>query len=311
MNCTLIVNPLSRSGRSRRRLPGILSECHSSGIKTSVFQASSYSEIKYLSERANQYNDEIIVAVGGDGTINAVLNGFYDEEGKRNSNSKLGVIYTGTSPDFCKSYNICLDEKKAIQDLKSGASTPMIPGRIRFLSRNGAKKEETRYFACCTNVGIGASIARDSNRIRKYAGDFGGTFISMLKNLLVYKSKTLFLEIDHECHCIEKAVNISIGKTPYIASGIKVKEDHRMNGDGFYVLTASGLSILNFPGLVKQIYSGDIGGTDYLRLSMGNHISLCADDPDVEVEFDGDPAGYLPCSIGPAAEAVELICGGG
>jgi len=307
MKCTLIINPRSKNGKSKKHFDTIISSCREEKMDIEHVFASTYETIKEQSLLANAKKSDIIVAVGGDGTINAVLNGFYDEFGRRISHSKFGVIYTGTSPDFCKSYNISLDHEEAIRCLSKGFVRKMVPGKIRMVTKNGTTQQETRYFACCANAGIGAGVARDANHIRKYAGDFGGTFMSLLKNLVVFKSKKIFLEIDNECRCIDHTVNISIGRTPYIASGIKINDDEMLDKDIFYVLVASGLSFQNLPGLIRQIYSGDIGDSNYLQLKKGKYIMLNSDEPDVEVEFDGDPAGYLPCTIELAYEPIELI----
>jgi len=303
----LIINPLSRSGRSKKYLSGIIRSCKELFGELDYMQASTYTSLRKLSEEANKKNVDIIVSVGGDGTINSVLNGFYDKEGKRISKSRLGVIYTGTSPDFCKSYHVPLDHGAAIDCMKSGYTRQVMPGKIRFRCLKDSSAEETRYFFCCANIGIGAGIARDANKIRKYTGDLGGTFISLLKNLLTFKRKRLFLQLDHKIDCIEKATNISIGRTPYIASGIKVNNERITDNDCFYVIIASDLSWYNFPGLLRQIYSGNIGNTKYLRFNTGKNIILNSDEKDVEVEFDGDPAGYLPCYISLAEEPIELF----
>ncbi len=307
MKCTLIINPLSKGGKSMKHFESILKTCRENKLDTEYVFASTFDTIKALSRAANLKGVDRVVAVGGDGTINAVLNGFYDDTGKKISQSKFAVIYTGTSPDFCKSYGISLKHEEAIQSLVNGSVKKIRPGKIHFHRKNGSKGLETRYFACCVNAGIGAGIARDANRIRKYTGDFGGTFIALLKNLLVFKSKKIFLEMDHECDCIENTVNISIGRTPYIASGIKVQDNDILNEDHFYVLIARSLSIFNLPGLIRQIYSGKIENREYLKLSKGMNIMLNSDEPDIEVEFDGDPAGYLPCNIELADESIDLI----
>jgi diacylglycerol kinase family enzyme len=268
--------------------------------------ATDYESIKNHSRQALAEGYDQVVAVGGDGTINAVLNGFYDRSGNLVSHARMGVIYTGTSPDFCKSYGIPLDHEKAVRCLAEGTIRKMGPGMITFMQRNGHERVETRYFACCANIGIGAGIARDANRIRRYAGDMPGTFISMMKNLAGFRSKTIFLEMDRKQFILEKAVNISIGRTPYIASGIHVGEGGILEKEHFYVLIARDLSLRSLPGLIRQIYSGKIGNHHYLRLAEGKNIILCSDEL-VEVEFDGDPAGQLPCIVGMASDTLDLI----
>ena len=106
MKCILIINPLSGNGSSGKHTEAIISSCKARDMEVDHVFAHTYDEIQEQSVKANSMQVDIVVAVGGDGTINAVLNGFYDNMGKRISSSKMGVIYTGTSPDFCKSYHM-------------------------------------------------------------------------------------------------------------------------------------------------------------------------------------------------------------
>ena len=74
--------------------------------------------------------------MGGDGTINSVLNGFFDDKGNRISDSRMGVIYTGTSPDFCKSYNIPLNLDETVDTLVAQKCRKIKVGKVTFLSKN-------------------------------------------------------------------------------------------------------------------------------------------------------------------------------
>jgi diacylglycerol kinase family enzyme len=307
MKISLIINPKSGNGRSRRISESIIKLCREQGLDVHKVYASTYKDIKDCSLLANSTGNDVIVAVGGDGTINAVLNGFYNSHGKKISHSKLGVIYTGTSPDFCKSYGIPLDYKSAIKNLVGNKTRKIYPGKINMIIENGSRKSETRYFACCANIGIGAGIARDSNRIRKYTGDMVGTFISLVSNIIKFRSHKIFIEVDRNYLYAKKVVNISVGRTPYIASGIKISNKEILDCERFYILVASDLTLRKLPGLIRQIYSGKIINKDYLQLSEGQNIMLNSDNPDVEVEFDGDPVGFLPCRISPVNEPIELV----
>ena len=78
MSCTLIINPASRNGRSRKHIDGIIAKCSEKLDQVDIRYASGFYELRELSRKANLGDAGQVVAVGGDGTINAVLNGFYD-----------------------------------------------------------------------------------------------------------------------------------------------------------------------------------------------------------------------------------------
>lgn len=307
MKYFLILNPRSRSGKAARLHQHILSEFGKNGTSFDYSFVHSFDSIRRQSEFANLKGYDKVIAVGGDGTINAVISGCFDPSGKRISAAGMGVIYTGTSPDFCKSYGISLNLEKAIQTCIHGKSRKIRIGKIVLNNQN--QQEETRYFACCANIGLGAQIARMANANRKYLGDTAGTLTAVLSSLMNHKPASITLHADNETRNFDDLLNIFIGRTRFIASGIKT--DHSMddNDDRFYTITVRNPGLLQIPSLLRQVYSGKIKSNQYLQRSFGQVFLLSSSHP-TEVEFDGDPAGYLPCSIELAPDPLELMVTG-
>jgi diacylglycerol kinase family enzyme len=261
-----------------------------------------------LSRNANQEGYKTIVAVGGDGTINAVVNGFYNNEGQRISDAKFGVIYTGTSPDFNRSYNIPLTVDQAVDSIIKQKIREIPVGMITFEAANGSESPGVRYFVCCTNIGLGAALARKANSgIRRKLGDFWGTFLSLIGLLFRFRTfSATSLENDGKT-MLSKLTNISIGITPYIASGIRVPLNFAFGEKQFYKMTVSNLNLLRIVPLLKKVYSGKpFKNSEYLFLDSTTQIELSSANA-VEVEADGDPVGMLPCAIRFAKHNLPLI----
>jgi len=134
--CFLIMNPGSHSGRSGKTFKKIFELLDDTGINYQYRITESIEDACNSSVEANQKNYDTIIAVGGDGTINAVLNGFYEASGKRISKAKFGVIYTGTSPDFCKSYNIPTDLSSAVEVIIAEHSEKILTGKVTLSLQN-------------------------------------------------------------------------------------------------------------------------------------------------------------------------------
>lgn len=319
MNYFFIMNPGSHGGGSRKRFNRIFNLLDEAGINYKYDTTNNLEDAYTFSVRANKAGYDIIVAVGGDGTINNVLNGFYDLNGKRISNSGMGVIYTGTSPDFCKSYNIPTNINIAVKTLITGKKRSTVIGRIVLsgeynknlnnLSVEHIIQPTIKYFGCCVNIGLGASLARMANSgIRKYLGDFLGTFISLIKTVFNYSADDFITLVDGKKQVITKLYNLSIGRTKYIASGIKVKNNLTDKNRRFYYMVARKLNILNLPGLIRKVYGGKaFQNTDVLYLNYCNTIEVYGNNKNPEVEMDGDPAGFLPCKIEIAVDDLILI----
>lgn len=308
MKYFLILNPGSHSGKSKKRFSRIFTLLNNAGIQYDYKITSTLEDAYTFSKEANLSNYDIVVAVGGDGTINNALNGFYDNSGKRISKAAFGIIYTGTSPDFCKSYGIPLKLEKAVGILIKGKTRKIKIGKIELTT---SKDREVKYFGCCANIGLGAELARRANSgIRKYFGDFLGTFIALIGILFSYKPRNYEISSDSGNTTLTSIYNISVGITPLIASGIKVPEEFVSKGDSFYMLVARNLKLGNVIGVLNKIYSGKpFKKNEQLSIEHIKEIEIKAGEFNNEVEFDGDPHGLLPCKISLAEDMLEIIVG--
>jgi diacylglycerol kinase family enzyme len=316
MRYFIVFNPGSRNGQSVYSLQTIKHFFHTHNLSYEIAVTENLDNAYQFSAGANRSGFDTIIAVGGDGTINKVLNGFFGSDGKRVSKARMGVIYTGTSPDFCKSYNIPyrhIDD--ALLLILEGKTTRIQVGKIRLAASflRGKKRVDThfitRYFGCCVNVGLGAALASCANSgIRKLCGDTLGTFLSLLKTLTVYRPGNFIIHRDGKQRTIENLFNLSIGKTYHIASGIKVHSLLK-EGDGrFYNLLVQHLTPLSFFSCMQMIYSGKpIHNTASVSLSYTRDIEVESPGSACEVEFDGDPQGFLPCHITMADDPLDII----
>lgn len=307
MSYFFIINPGSKQKRGANFIPVLLTELKNRKIDFEYKSTETLEDAYNLSKAANEKGYEVVVAVGGDGTINKVINGFYGENGNRISNAKLGVIHTGTSPDFCRSYGIPTKPSLALETVLKGFTKEISVARIEFNSI--FEKNRIGYFACCASVGVGAQVAQMSNSgIRKFLGDALGTFVSIIISLGGYKSNDLKMLCDGKQEIIKKNFNTFIGKTSFIASGMKVYNNLANDDNRLYVLSIKRLNLLNIVPVLKAIYSGKpLINKDYLSFKSAANIDILNGKTCVEVEFDGDPQGFLPCKITVAQDKLELI----
>ena len=108
----VLVNPLSHGGRSGRILPRLRTLLPEGDFVV----LENIDEASRLAREASGY--EAVVACGGDGTVNAVARGVLANS---DTSLKFGVLYTGTSPDFCRAHGIPTDAGQAIAVLRNGA----------------------------------------------------------------------------------------------------------------------------------------------------------------------------------------------
>ena len=250
-------------------------------------------EIGEAGERAAAArNADAVVAVGGDGTISAAADGLL-----RNPDETLplGVLYAGTSPDFCTFHHIPLEPSAALETLLAGSAEPV---EVLKIAHNG----KTAHFLCSCNLGIGADVASRANALRPYLGDRFGTFCALLVSLLKHPRFDYTVNGESFPAC----GHMLITKMPYIAGGLALDLPHAAEGE--YLLWHT--RARSFPGwmrLLAELYRKEKCGE--LRRCSGT-IRIESRTP-CRVEYDGDPHGTLPVEISVAPRRLMLIKGGG
>ena len=274
----VLANPSSHGGRSGRILP-LLRELLSEG---EFVVLKNIEEASRLAREATGY--EAVVACGGDGTVNAVARGVL---ANRDNALKFGVLYTGTSPDFCREHGIPTDAEEAVAVLRAG-----VVREIPVLTANGDP------FFCSMNLGMGAMVAATANRLRPLLGDALGTLWPVLREVL--HGRRYDVQVNGEKIC--NVAHAFVTRMPRIAGGLKVALPP-LADDEYALWFARDVSRFGCLRIVWNLYRGNPCGE--LRVLRGkttfasvNHVAL---------EYDGDPHGALPVAVGFAPRRLRLL----
>ena len=274
----VLANPSSHGGRSGRIL-SLLRELLSEG---EFVVLKNIEEASRLAREATGY--EAVVACGGDGTVNAVARGVL---ANRDNALKFGVLYTGTSPDFCREHGIPTDAEEAVAVLRAG-----VVREIPVLTANGDS------FFCSMNLGMGAMVAATANRLRPLLGDALGTLWPVLREVL--HGRRYDVQVNGEKIC--NVAHAFVTRMPRIAGGLKVALPP-LADDEYALWFARDVSRFGCLRIVWNLYRGNPCGE--LRVLRGkttfasvNHVAL---------EYDGDPHGALPVAVGFALRRLRLL----
>ena len=274
----VLANPSSHGGRSGRIL-SLLRELLSEG---EFVVLKNIEEASRLAREATGY--EAVVACGGDGTVNAVARGVL---ANRDNALKFGVLYTGTSPDFCREHGIPTDAEEAVAVLRAGEVR-----EIPVLTANDDS------FFCSMNLGMGAMVAATANRLRPLLGDVLGTLWSVLREVL--HGRRYDVQVNGEKIC--NVAHAFVTRMPRIAGGLKVALPP-LADDEYALWFARDVSRFGCLRIVWNLYRGNPCGE--LRVLRGkttfasvNHVAL---------EYDGDPHGALPVAVGFAPRRLRLL----
>jgi len=158
-----IINPIAGRKRGEKVIPELGEILARKNILHSIEVTTYAREALELARRAAQ-NFDVVVAVGGDGTVNEVANGII------NSGKALGVIPIGSGNDFVKMFNIPHDLESAIDILIAGKNQTIDVGKISTYEMESEQPQESRYFVNGVGIGFDAAVAYESTRMKHLTG---------------------------------------------------------------------------------------------------------------------------------------------
>lgn len=281
-NKTLLLNPSSRGGKGKKNWKYFLGQGYNEIITKSG---------QHLLESAIKSDDEIVVAVGGDGTINLALNGIMNSKTKK----ILGVLYAGTSPDFCKFHKISIKPQHALKVLKCDKRKFVDIMKLTYIKDNSVA-----YFSSSCNIGLGAQMADIANKIRIFVGDILGTLIAAIITIANAKPFKAEINIDNEEFQFDKVYHVIIIKNNYIASGLYLDIDIKPDDGRLCVLAIKKPLLKTLFGL----YFGKVPEGAFLKYGKKVYIELNRKE---KIEFDGDSQGETPIIIECLEKSLELI----
>ncbi len=300
MNMKLIMNPSSRSGKGRKRWELWRAALCNVGIEPETVITTGAGDARGAARQTQ--GACTVVAVGGDGTINEVLDGILLSG---NPELTMGVLYAGTSPDFCRFHRIPVDPQAALETLLHGKARSVDACRIQYLTSMDAPPV-TAHFGCSCNIGLGASVAAFANRHRKWLGDMLGTGAGIMRSICTSKSVPCKLVLDDEPLPITSFNHIAILKNRHIASGLKLDIDLQPADGQLAVVAIHDSTPLGLCCILPGFYTGRAVASPAVMMQTGTSVRLEANTPQA-VEFDGDPRGWLPIKIDLLPRALNLI----
>jgi YegS/Rv2252/BmrU family lipid kinase len=289
-----VVNPNSANGQTGRRWPELSAEI---GKQLGDF-GHAFTErpmhAETLARRALDEGYECVVAVGGDGTVNEVVNGFFRDGRPVREGAALAVIPRGTGGDFRRTFG--LDDKlgTALSRIAGGQSRPFDVGLLRYTKPDGSEGE--RYFANICSFGASGVVDQEVNRSSKALGGKLSFMLGSVRALLKYSDRRVRLTCDGGAPEEVLVTTLAVANGRYFGGGMCVAPNADPSDGWFDITIWTGYGLTDFALKSKAIYDGShvkMPGTRTLRAKRVEAKS----DQEVLLDVDGEQPGRLPCSM--------------
>jgi diacylglycerol kinase (ATP) len=281
-----LVNPASAGGSTSKRWPEIAHEAASAGLVGDAVFSEHPGHLGELASAAVRAGARQLVLVGGDGSLNEVVNGL----GKLAGKVELALIPRGTGSDFVREHGIPHSVGEAARVALEGELRPVDLGKATFHAWDGSRASQ--YFANAAGAGISGAIARRVNDGTKALGSRGSYAWAVVAVFSRWRNCTVRLRVDEEeregkMHEVVAA----IGR--YQAGGMKLCPEAIPDDGLFDVLILGDLSKANLAANLHKTYRGTHLSHPKVELLRGRSVSVEADEP-LPIQLDGEQPGTTP-----------------
>ncbi len=290
----MVVNPRSANGQTGKRWTELAAEARGRLGEFGHAFTKGPMDAASLTRKALEEGYRCVVAVGGDGTINEVVNGFFADGKPVVSGGVLGVIPRGTGGDFRKTFGWTLDLGEALARLAADATRPLDVGLLEYTTPAGGKA--TRYFANICSFGVSGAVDSEVNKSSKALGGKLSFMIASVKALARYTDRKVRIAADGGAPEEVSVTTLAVANGRYFGGGMMVAPDANPSDGLFDITIWSGYGLTDFALRSKRIYDGS--HTRWSRTRTFRCKSLVAESAEeVLLDVDGEQPGRLPCKM--------------
>lgn len=288
----VIVNPVAGRGRGRRAWTVVGPALRDAGIRYEETFEEEPGQAIPIAEDATRAGYDVIVAVGGDGTVHEVVNGIMRAGVKEQP--AVAIIPGGTGNDFARAVGIPKDPLAAGRLLLSGARRRVDIGRVN-----------ERYFVGISGVGFDAEVAAKVNRWPKWVGGTTVYVAAILSMLVTYSLAPTRIVLDGREERLRLFL-LAAANTPWYGGGMYMAPHARADDGYLEVITARDLGKLETLGLLPKVFSGAHLGHRKVAHQAVREVRV-ESDVRLSIHADGETVGQVPAVFRAVPGAIEVI----
>lgn len=276
----IIYNPTSGREIFKKNLPDVLAKLEVAGYETSCHATTRAGDATVAARAAVERRFDLVVAAGGDGTINEVVNGLAEQDYR----PKLGIIPVGTTNDFARALHISRDILKATDIIVNGETIPVDIGRIN-----------DKYFI---NIAGGGRLTELTYEVPSKLKTMIGQLAYYLKGIEMLPSiRASELKIEYDGKLFEgEAMMFLVGLTNSVGGFEKLAPDSSINDGLFSLLILKKVNLAEFIRVATLALRGEHVNDPNVIYTQANRIKVTSNEK-VQLNLDGEYGGLLPAEF--------------
>ena len=244
----------------------------------------------HLGAAAGEAQDLLLVVVGGDGTVNEVVNGV------AGTDAEIAILPSGTGQDFARTHGVPSRAEGAVRVALGEKTRTIDLGRVEL------DDGTSRLFANVASAGMSGAVARRANAMSKVLGGRVTFFYALTREFLAWQNTRVAVELDEGVRREGAMHDVIVANGRYHGGGMKLAPDARQDDGAFDVVLIGDVTKPDFVTTAPKLYSGRYLSHPKVELLRSASVRIEAAEP-LPLEVDGEPIGTTPArfEIVPAA----------
>lgn len=287
----IIYNPTSGRELFKKYLPEVLERLEIAGYEASCHATTGAGDATLAATEAVKRQFDIVIAVGGDGTLNEVVAGISQCENR----PKLGLIPMGTTNDFARAVHIPRDIKKALDIILAGESIPVDVG---------LKNNETYFINIAAGGRLTELTYEVTSKMKTILGQ-AAYYIKAVEMIPSIKSAHMRLELDDEVFD-DNMMLFLCALTNSVGGFEKIAPDASINDGFFTVMALRECSFPEFAKVLSMTAKGEHINHPSVIYRKAKRVKITSDST-VHINLDGEYGGDAPAEFVNLARHIEVF----
>lgn len=302
--------------RTIRRYDNLLGEFEYrfKDLNCSFFTSAYARHIEELAKEAVHSGHRSIVAVGGDGTMNELINGvcsaFRNEAGDIDweglKSIRIGLYPGGSGNDFARHLGLKPNIKRMHELLKDGSTRPVDIGRATFTGKNGRPAE--RFYINITDVGMGGATVQHMEKHRiPMIGSNLNYMKAIMSSFISYKKSTVRWQAGEQSwEGLVMSLVVANGK--FFGSGLGIAPDAEIDDGKFSLVTLADITMMDYIRNMRQVKACRKIDHPAVYYNTVEKVTIeSAEGKELPIDMDGDFVGYCPMTIACIPAAISFL----
>ena len=298
LHTVFLVNPASANGSTGRRWPELARRAAAAGLEGATLFSERQGHLAELAREAALDGAELLVVVGGDGSVNEVVNGLAG----LGRQPEVAVVPRGTGWDFSRTFGIPRKIDDAVQIALQGDVRTIDLGRVSYRAWDGS--DATASFANVASAGMSGAIAKRANETTKALGGKASYLWATFAVFSGWAATEIEVAVDGERRS-GPMFDVVVANGRFFGGGLEICPDAEPDDGLFDVLTIGDVTKRDLVMTMPKMYRGTHLPHPKAELLRGSSVTVTSETP-LPIELDGEQPGTTLVTFEVAAGALRL-----